>query len=94
VQEEQEEEEVVTDDEDDEFKAPSNPKNLPLGWDGKPIPYWLYKVRPTRSFGFGLWVLGGGGVLRRAVPQQQGWMAHVVQNCDYVTRGKTSGRLL
>ena len=18
-----------------------NPKNLPLGWDGKPIPYWL-----------------------------------------------------
>ena len=21
-----------------------NPLNLPLGWDGKPIPYWLYKV--------------------------------------------------
>ncbi|KAI4818157.1 hypothetical protein KUCAC02_011517 [Chaenocephalus aceratus] len=21
-----------------------NPKNLPLGWDGKPIPYWLYKL--------------------------------------------------
>ena len=21
-----------------------NPKNLPLGWDGKPIPYWLYKI--------------------------------------------------
>ena len=21
-----------------------NPLNLPLGWDGKPIPYWLYKA--------------------------------------------------
>lgn len=21
-----------------------NPKNLPIGLDGKPIPYWLYKV--------------------------------------------------
>jgi splicing factor 3A subunit 3 len=21
-----------------------NPKGLPLGWDGKPIPYWLYKL--------------------------------------------------
>ena len=30
-------------DEDDE--APIyNPLNLPLGWDGKPIPYWLYKL--------------------------------------------------
>lgn len=24
--------------------VPYNPKNLPLGWDGKPIPYWLYKL--------------------------------------------------
>lgn len=30
-------------DEDDE-DAPYNPKGLPLGWDGKPIPYWLYKL--------------------------------------------------
>lgn len=29
-------------DEDDD--VPYNPKNLPLGWDGKPIPYWLYKL--------------------------------------------------
>ncbi len=29
---------------DEEVKAIYNPKNLPLGWDGKPIPYWLYKV--------------------------------------------------
>jgi len=31
-----------SDDEDDE--PVYNPKNLPLGWDGKPIPYWLYKL--------------------------------------------------
>ena len=31
-------------DSDDEEKAIYNPKNLPLGWDGKPIPYWLYKL--------------------------------------------------
>ncbi|XP_023330503.1 splicing factor 3A subunit 3 [Eurytemora carolleeae] len=35
------EEEEDPDDDDD---IPYNPKNLPLGWDGKPIPYWLYKL--------------------------------------------------
>ncbi|VDN08022.1 unnamed protein product [Thelazia callipaeda] len=41
----EEEEDIndVTDDEDDD-SIPYNPKNLPLGWDGKPIPYWLYKL--------------------------------------------------
>lgn len=29
---------------DDADEVPYNPKNLPLGWDGKPIPYWLYKL--------------------------------------------------
>ena len=29
---------------DEEDDIPYNPKNLPLGWDGKPIPYWLYKL--------------------------------------------------
>ncbi|KPM11809.1 splicing factor 3A subunit 3-like protein [Sarcoptes scabiei] len=29
---------------DDETDVIYNPKNLPLGWDGKPIPYWLYKL--------------------------------------------------
>eukprot|EP00357_Protocruzia_adherens_P006402 CAMPEP_0115018224 /NCGR_PEP_ID=MMETSP0216-20121206/28655_1 /TAXON_ID=223996 /ORGANISM="Protocruzia adherens, Strain Boccale" /LENGTH=490 /DNA_ID=CAMNT_0002389331 /DNA_START=18 /DNA_END=1490 /DNA_ORIENTATION=- len=29
-----------SEDEDMEF----NPKSLPLGWDGKPIPVWLYKL--------------------------------------------------
>ncbi|CAD6991069.1 splicing factor 3A subunit 3 [Ceratitis capitata] len=32
------------DDLDDADDVPYNPKNLPLGWDGKPIPYWLYKL--------------------------------------------------
>ncbi|ELU04568.1 hypothetical protein CAPTEDRAFT_21598 [Capitella teleta] len=30
--------------EENEDDIPYNPKNLPLGWDGKPIPYWLYKL--------------------------------------------------
>ena len=33
-----------SDDSDDDDSTPYNPKNLPLGWDGKPIPYWLYKL--------------------------------------------------
>jgi len=45
-EDDEEEEDVpapVSDDEDDD-DIPYNPKNLPLGWDGKPIPYWLYKL--------------------------------------------------
>ena len=30
-------------DEDDDGKI-YNPLKLPLGWDGKPIPFWLYKL--------------------------------------------------
>ena len=41
VEDEDEDEEAGS---DDEVKAIYNPKNLPLGWDGKPIPYWLYKL--------------------------------------------------
>ncbi len=41
-EEESEEEEEEPEDADDDI--PYNPKNLPLGWDGKPIPYWLYKL--------------------------------------------------
>eukprot|EP00825_Cyclidium_porcatum_P042614 TRINITY_DN5871_c0_g1_i3.p2 TRINITY_DN5871_c0_g1~~TRINITY_DN5871_c0_g1_i3.p2 ORF type:complete len:112 (+),score=29.90 TRINITY_DN5871_c0_g1_i3:347-682(+) len=33
---------IASDSEDEELNY--NPKNLPLGWDGKPIPYWLYKL--------------------------------------------------
>ena len=32
------------DEEDDEDEYIYNPLKLPLGWDGKPIPYWLYKL--------------------------------------------------
>jgi len=43
---EEEDEEVVeiVEEDDDDDDVPYNPKNLPLGWDGKPIPYWLYKL--------------------------------------------------
>eukprot|EP01027_Heterolobosea_sp_BB2_P015866 GEZU01022663.1.p1 GENE.GEZU01022663.1~~GEZU01022663.1.p1 ORF type:complete len:432 (+),score=143.30 GEZU01022663.1:55-1350(+) len=30
--------------EEEEEEKIWNPLNLPLGWDGKPIPYWLYKL--------------------------------------------------
>eukprot|EP00112_Aurelia_sp_Birch-Aquarium-sp1_P016144 Seg3634.2 transcript_id=Seg3634.2/GoldUCD/mRNA.D3Y31 product="Splicing factor 3A subunit 3" protein_id=Seg3634.2/GoldUCD/D3Y31 len=32
------------DSDEEEEQVLYNPKNLPLGWDGKPIPYWLYKL--------------------------------------------------
>ncbi|ESQ40537.1 hypothetical protein EUTSA_v10013305mg [Eutrema salsugineum] len=45
MEEEREGEEVraesESDDEDDQIY---NPLRLPMGWDGKPIPYWLYKL--------------------------------------------------
>ncbi|KAI6243703.1 Splicing factor 3A subunit 3 family protein [Aphelenchoides fujianensis] len=44
--EEEEEEDMAEDIEEEvlDDDIPYNPKNLPLGWDGKPIPYWLYKL--------------------------------------------------
>ncbi|KAG0169118.1 hypothetical protein DFQ28_003927 [Apophysomyces sp. BC1034] len=45
LEQEQEEIEIAeqeSDDEDDDKIY--NPLKLPLGWDGKPIPYWLYKL--------------------------------------------------
>lgn len=44
LEEQQEEEELSSGEEEEEEGAPYNPLNLPLGWDGKPIPYWLYKL--------------------------------------------------
>eukprot|EP00571_Detonula_confervacea_P000247 CAMPEP_0172330260 /NCGR_PEP_ID=MMETSP1058-20130122/61311_1 /TAXON_ID=83371 /ORGANISM="Detonula confervacea, Strain CCMP 353" /LENGTH=144 /DNA_ID=CAMNT_0013047467 /DNA_START=332 /DNA_END=767 /DNA_ORIENTATION=- len=36
---------MMSADEDGEENAPIYyPKNVPLGWDGKPIPYWLFKL--------------------------------------------------
>ncbi|KAK9728721.1 Pre-mRNA-splicing factor sap61 [Basidiobolus ranarum] len=40
---EAEEVEVEDSDSEDEERI-YNPLKLPLGWDGKPIPYWLYKL--------------------------------------------------
>ncbi|KAL3882818.1 hypothetical protein ACJMK2_029124 [Sinanodonta woodiana] len=42
--EESDEEVLDEESEEDDEDIPYNPKNLPLGWDGKPIPYWLYKL--------------------------------------------------
>jgi len=42
---EREEEEVAAESEsEDEEQQIYNPLKLPMGWDGKPIPYWLYKL--------------------------------------------------
>ncbi|WOL20473.1 splicing factor [Canna indica] len=42
---EREEEVIQADSEsDDEEQQIYNPLKLPMGWDGKPIPYWLYKL--------------------------------------------------
>ena len=46
VEEAMEETQVVTEEvepEEDDGRI-YNPLKLPLGWDGKPIPYWLYKL--------------------------------------------------
>lgn len=32
------------DDEEEKEEVIYNPLNLPIGWDGKPIPYWLWKL--------------------------------------------------
>ncbi|KAJ2931604.1 hypothetical protein H1R20_g5510, partial [Candolleomyces eurysporus] len=36
--------EGAADEEEEEEERIYNPLKLPLGWDGKPIPYWLYKL--------------------------------------------------
>ncbi|KAI3990590.1 hypothetical protein MKX01_022890 [Papaver californicum] len=40
----EEEEEQVDSESDDDEQQIYNPLKLPMGWDGKPIPYWLYKL--------------------------------------------------
>ena len=36
--------EGTAEEDEDEEERIYNPLKLPLGWDGKPIPYWLYKL--------------------------------------------------
>lgn len=38
------------DDEDEEDTPVYNPKNVPLDWDGKPIPYWLFKLHGLNHY--------------------------------------------
>jgi len=46
-------------DSDDEDDAPIyNPKNVPLDWDGKPIPYWLFKLHGLNHY-YGCEICGG-----------------------------------
>lgn len=40
--EEAQQDDFGIEDEEDEYVY--NPLKIPLGWDGKPIPYWLYKL--------------------------------------------------
>lgn len=35
---------ITGQEEEEEEEKIYNPLKLPLGWDGKPIPYWLYKL--------------------------------------------------
>ena len=55
-----EEDEYVEDEDEDEDEPIYNPLKLPLGFDGKPIPYWLYKLHglnQVRIFGeIGSWI--------------------------------------
>ncbi|PWA90176.1 splicing factor SF3a60 [Artemisia annua] len=44
VVEREDDEDVVEVGSDDESLSKYNPLNLPMGWDGKPIPYWLSKL--------------------------------------------------
>ncbi|OIV96822.1 hypothetical protein TanjilG_08683 [Lupinus angustifolius] len=45
IEAERQEEETQEDSEsEDEEQQIYNPLKLPMGWDGKPIPYWLYKL--------------------------------------------------
>lgn len=41
---EREDEDVPDIESDDDEQQIYNPLKLPMGWDGKPIPYWLYKL--------------------------------------------------
>eukprot|EP00891_Asterochloris_glomerata_P009690 jgi/Astpho2/9690/Aster-03682 len=44
AEQEEAEQEAGASDSDEEDDFIYNPLKLPLGWDGKPIPYWLYKL--------------------------------------------------
>jgi len=43
-EEDEVEEEFVEKVEEEEVEIQTSKQNYPVGWDGKPIPYWLYKL--------------------------------------------------
>lgn len=44
LEEQQNDDELSDSESEEEEQVIHNPLNLPLGWDGKPIPFWLYKL--------------------------------------------------
>jgi len=44
LEQEEQEEEEEEEEEDEEEPVRMTIENYPIGWDGKPIPYWLYKL--------------------------------------------------
>ena len=50
LQEDQKKNADDDDDSDDDDTPIYNPKGVPLGWDGKPIPYWLFKLHGLNHF--------------------------------------------
>ena len=51
----------VPSDSDEEDDYVYNPLKLPLGPDGKPIPYWLYKLHGLNQARFSSLLHRGGG---------------------------------
>lgn len=68
----------VGEDEEDEEGRIYNPLKLPLGWDGKPIPYWLYKLHGlgveykceicSNTTYMGRWVVSSAHTASRNIP--------------------------
>ena len=44
VEDDEEPVEVQVESDEEEDEKIYNPLKLPIGWDGKPIPFWLYKL--------------------------------------------------
>lgn len=47
-----EEDSELSSDSSDEEEVRMTKENYPVGWDGNPIPFWLYKVRRTTNYNY------------------------------------------
>lgn len=54
---------AVNEDSEEEDDFIYNPLKLPMGWDGKPIPYWLYKLHGLNQVRLSPRLLGSPGHL-------------------------------